>query len=151
MSDLGPGPLTPDRLAREIAAARRRGELSWDRGWWTFRDRAGQSRYQDSGEICELVRRVGPHGPFNDHARPCAVCRKPGVQLEPPYAYLWAADPCLGTLPGIISACCGHGFVPSAQAYGHGLDLSGEAAIEWLRKAVRVRDGGEQVGRPDSS
>ena len=46
-------------------------------------------------------------------------------------------DPCLGTLPGVVNACCGHG--EDAEAYvmlesGH--TIRGSKAIEWAR-AVR--------------
>jgi hypothetical protein len=52
----------------------------------------GRWVYQDTGEPTTTV-------------RPCVAC---GLVFE-------GHDPCLGTLPGVSNACCGHG-VPS-EAY----------------------------------
>ena len=47
-------------------------------------------RYADTGELFDL-----------DHERPCTLCHKPPT----PEGY----DACLGELPGVLNACCGHG------------------------------------------
>ena len=47
-------------------------------------------RYADTGELFDL-----------DHERPCTLCHK----LPTPEGY----DACLGELPGVLNACCGHG------------------------------------------
>ncbi len=58
--------------------------------------------------------------------RPCGCC---GLQGTPE-----GHDACLGTLPGVINACCGHGD-PGA-AYVQFLEapiLRGEQAIQYFR------------------
>jgi hypothetical protein len=51
------------------------------------------------------------HSPADmEHLRPCAVC---GAIFQG--SDVGGPDPCLGDLPGVDNACCGHG-VPS-QAY----------------------------------
>lgn len=39
-------------------------------------------------------------------SRVCAKCNKPPTEE--------GHDPCLGTLPGVMNACCGHGFPESS-------------------------------------
>ena len=46
--------------------------------------------YADTGKFIDL-----------DHERPCTLCHK----LPTPEGY----DACLGELPGVLNACCGHG------------------------------------------
>lgn len=41
------------------------------------------------------------------------VCRKCNKEYEPGKE----PDPCLGTLPGVIEACCGHGDTRKAYVY----------------------------------
>lgn len=45
--------------------------------------------------------------PIKDNPRPCKKCRIMIADGE--------ADPCLGVLPGVVNACCGHGV--REQAY----------------------------------
>lgn len=46
--------------------------------------------YADTGEFIDL-----------DHERPCTLCHKPPTHE--------GYDACLGELPGVLNACCGHG------------------------------------------
>ena len=53
---------------------------------------------------------------FRD-ARPCTFCdRKPTVE---------GYDPCIGFLPGVRSACCGHGVTPSYVVWDNGVLTNG--------------------------
>lgn len=64
-------------------------------------------------------------------SRPCGAC---GQAFTPE-----GHDPCLGTLPGVQNACCGHGH--SSEAYvqlNNGTIIDGEEAILllWPRKRI---------------
>lgn len=42
-------------------------------------------------------------------------------------------DPCLGTLPGVMNACCGHGNESGAYVqFWDGTDIRGAKALEWF-------------------
>ena len=56
---------------------------------------------------------------IKDHLRPCKKC---GKEYE-----FNAPDPCLGTLPGVAFACCGHG-------------VQSEAYIQFKNSSVRLAD-----------
>ena len=44
-------------------------------------------------------------------------------------------DGCLGTLPGVINACCGHGDVERAYVVlDTGERLSGQEALDWVEQ-----------------
>jgi hypothetical protein len=58
-------------------------------------------RYADTGEPC-------PGNPMTEGAeRPCTFC---GRLADPD-----GPDPCLGWLPGVQNACCGHGIDPAVH------------------------------------
>lgn len=64
------------------------------RGWPVHWDEAlGEQVFSDTGEPTEKTWAL----------RPCGVC---GLQGNSNYG---DPDPCLGQLPGVTSACCGHG------------------------------------------
>ena len=47
-------------------------------------------------------------------------------------------DHCLGTLPGVINACCGHGIECEANiVFDDGSRVSGTDALMWIEKARR--------------
>ena len=57
--------------------------------------------------------------------RPCGKC---GLPFTPE-----GHDGCLGTLPGVMNACCGHGCTESAYVqFWNGERLSGKAAINTM-------------------
>lgn len=57
-----------------------------------------------------------------DHRRPCGHCKKP----ETPEGH----DACLGTLKGVMNACCGHGIPKDAYVqFLTGKTFRGESAI----------------------
>lgn len=59
------------------------------------------------------------NGSFKDLSA-CAHCGLCPIQGPPPYP---TADPCLGILPDVTQACCGHGGkVHNAEAYGGTVD-----------------------------
>jgi len=58
--------------------------------------------------------------------RPCGNCNKAGTAE--------GHDACLGTLPGVMNACCGHGKESEAYVqFPDGRHLKGTEAIEWVR------------------
>lgn len=57
--------------------------------------------------------------PCGGALRPCAKCGRT-FPLDTP-------DPCIGLLPGVVSACCGHGIPGEAYAiFDGGLKLTGD-------------------------
>jgi hypothetical protein len=63
--------------------------------------------------------------PLNSETRPCARCGKPpGPDDE---------DACLGHLPGVVAACCGHGVDPAYVLFDDGSGISGQRALTWQR------------------
>lgn len=80
-----------------------------------FKD--GEWKYIDTGESTVLTWRT----------RACGHCK----QSETPEGH----DACLGTLPGVRNACCGHGSSESAYVqFDAGTELRGLSAIEWFRE-----------------
>ena len=59
--------------------------------------------------------------------RPCGVCGE--------FATPEGHDPCIGTLPGVMNACCGHGQVVEAYIqFPDGSDIRGVAAVERMNQ-----------------
>lgn len=70
---------------------------SHHRGNPTYFDEAiGEWRYSDNHELVKDTHRE----------RPCGHCGEPRTAE--------GHDPCIGTLPGVMNACCGHGDVREA-------------------------------------
>lgn len=63
-------------------------------------------------------------------SRPCGHCGK--------YRTVEGHDGCLGTLPGVINACCGHGHEGAYLQLLDGSIVTGEAARAAI-EGVRVR------------
>lgn len=62
-------------------------------------------------------------------ARPCGRCGAAATSE--------GHDGCLGALPGVSNACCGHGMVGDAYVqFDDGRHLAGQAALAWQRAAV---------------
>jgi hypothetical protein len=64
--------------------------------------------------------------------RPCGNCHKPNT----PEGY----DGCLGYIPGVMNACCGHG--EPAEAYVQFYDrviIRGHQADAWLKERIEKR------------
>lgn len=95
--------------------------IIWDpeRGAWLF---------EDSGE---------PTTEKWDE-RPCGHCGR----HDTPEGH----DGCLGTLPGVMNACCGHGNLREAYVqFPNGGEMRGAAAAEfiaWIKQAMA--EGGEK-------
>jgi hypothetical protein len=67
-------------------------------------------------------------------ARPCGHCGEPNT----PEGH----DPCLGTLPGVINACCGHGCEGDAYVqFADGSTLRGADAARYFAEAEEADDG----------
>ncbi len=65
--------------------------------------------------------------------RPCARCKKP-VTKE-------GHDPCLGTIPNVMNACCGHG--DDTEGYIQHMDgsiIRGRAAMTFIEDHHKVLD-----------
>lgn len=88
--------------------------------------------YSDTGEPTALTHK----------SRPCGRCGKHST----PEGH----DACLGKLPGVSNACCGHGSDREAYVqFDTGARLSGSAAVvdfAGLRASAAIRRFGEVVG-----
>ena len=72
-------------------------------------------RFEDTGE------------PTVGSDRPCGRCGQ--------YPSEEGHDACLGTLPGVMNACCGHGDVPEAYVQmPDGTHFQGQAALNLIDK-----------------
>lgn len=69
--------------------------------------------------------------PVRDEDRPCGYC---GKERTPE-----GHDPCLGTLPGVLNACCGHGN--PAEAY---VQFESGVTVRGFDKVVRNAGGNSQ-------
>ena len=56
------------------------------------------------------------------HKRPCGYC---GLYNTPE-----GHDACLGTLPGVINACCGHGHDPAYVQFENGVIIRGNLELK---------------------
>ena len=75
----------------------------------------------------------------NYRERPCRHCGRP--QTEEGH------DGCLGTLPGVMNACCGHG--QENEAYMQFLDgksINGKDALTVISNRVRGLQRGKNTG-----
>ncbi len=82
--------------------------------------------YRDTGE------------PTADNRRACAVCHLP----DTPEGH----DPCLGTLPGVMNACCGHGVESDAYIQlNDGTRIAGKDALDHIQMTMQLdkAKGGE--------
>lgn len=66
------------------------------------------------------------------HERPCGHCGR--------HSTIEGHDACLGTLPGVMNACCGHGLPVEAYIqYWNGSILRGTSAVAEME---RLKSGG---------
>lgn len=82
-------------------------EIEWFEGRWVYSDNK-QPSINENGEYIE---------------RECARC---GMEST-----VEGHDACLGTLPGVENACCGHGI--EDEAYVQFSQLQGKAALDWIK------------------
>ena len=62
--------------------------------------------------------------------RPCGHCGKEGT--------LQGHDGCLGTLQGVMNACCGHGIEDEAYVqFSPGNEVYGKKAVDMIKKIRR--------------
>lgn len=90
-----------------VSAYLRGHEITWDVGW----------RWVDTGE------------PVGLGMRPCARCGQMPAEE--------GHDACVGTLPGVKAACCGHGVSTPYVLFEDGSGLSGAEALEWIQERTR--------------
>ena len=82
------------------------------RGWGMIR-RGGEWFYTDTNE------------PTLDNRRYCGHCMKNDTEDE--------HDGCLGTIPYVMNACCGHGIDKDTFVqFWNGKTIRGKSAVEWL-------------------
>lgn len=93
-----------------------RGHAVYSEGWF----------YEDTNE------------PLTFPRRPCAKCGAPDPGIDEP-------DPCLGHLPGVWAACCGHGVTEFAYVTMDDFDTRayGEEALLLLES---LRSGSPSTG-----
>ena len=94
---------------------------SW-RGHAMFCDVHGQWRYTDTEQL------------VSEHVeRDCAQCGQAST--------IEGHDACLGELPGVVNACCGHGDEWKAYVVlENGERLGGREAQDWFDELVGVQD-----------
>ena len=80
-----------------------------------FDSEIGEWRYEQDGALVKEI------------DKPCGLC---GRDRTPE-----GHDPCLGTLPGVVNACCGHGNPEEAYVqFENGIEIRGFNTIgraEW--------------------
>ena len=91
-----------------VATARIRGNPVW---WIEDEDELGAWYYSDGVEASREMDRV----PVVEN-RACPLC---GAVGDGP-------DPCMGRLPGVEHACCGHGVEPCYVVWEHGVRPDGQ-------------------------
>lgn len=65
--------------------------------------------------------------------RPCGHCGLPNTDE--------GHDGCIGTLPNVINACCGHGEVGSAYLqFEDGSELRGQEALLWVSNYKHTKE-----------
>ena len=55
-------------------------------------------------------------------------------------------DPCLADLPGVVNACCGHGFMGGYATLHNGFCLRAKRLIVYLKKVGRLQHFVEIAG-----
>lgn len=55
-----------------------------------------------------------------ENIKPCPVCKKLPADH---------CDPCLGKLPGVINACCGHGLKKGYVKFENGIKIEGHFVV----------------------
>ncbi len=60
---------------------------------------------------------------------PCVKCGKLPTKED--------HDACLGTLPGVIDACCGHGVTEAYINFENGLTIRGSLVIEFVQANLK--------------
>jgi len=75
------------------------GLFTYARGWKiVWNAKKGEWFYEDNGKLFD-----------NDDRRPCKRCGRPPTKE--------GHDACLGTIPGVKHACCGHGVEAPTIVY----------------------------------
>jgi hypothetical protein len=94
--------------------------LFWDWSRNEDEDVYSPTWYADDGETVD-----GQYGV----ERPCPRCHETADDYDSP-------DPCLGQIPGVVGACCGHGNIEQAHVVfdDHSV-LHGIAAIRFFEEA----------------
>jgi len=72
---------------------------------------------------------VDTNEPTKDNPRPCKRCGKLSTQE--------GYDSCLGKLPGVINACCGHGSEEGYIMFENGVIIRSYFKVE--RKEVKIK------------
>lgn len=86
------------------------------RGYDIIKKRDGSYIFVDNGELVSTTW----------HIRPCGFCGKHNT----PEGH----DGCLGIIPNVMNACCGHGITESAYIqFESGSTIRGEAVDEYVR------------------
>lgn len=74
----------------------------------------------------------------DDPCRACAHCDRPNTPA--------GHDGCMGTLPGVMNACCGHGVVADAYVqYDDGRRLAGVEALRAIRQPIDTIQPGDAI------
>lgn len=69
----------------------------------------------------------------NDRPPDCPKCKKPFIK-DPDKKNNYWFDPCIGILPGVNGACCGHGVTDGYISFENGICF-------YFDKNVKIREG----------
>ncbi len=87
-----------------------------------------QSEYRGWDIICKDNQwfYLDNNEPVASNERPCGYCIKDDTKE--------GHDNCLGALPGVMNACCGHGIDDEAYVqFWNKSAIRGKKAIEWIK------------------
>jgi hypothetical protein len=70
------------------------------------------------------------------HSRGGGACERCGLPVGLPHE---GDDPCLSDLPGVVYACCGHGWAFGYATLSNGVCLMGRALKVYLAKVGRLK------------
>jgi hypothetical protein len=85
----------------------------------------GKSNPRENNDLKPLKN----HLDSSNHKIPCAKCGKLPTKE--------GHDACLGTLPGVIDACCGHGVREAYIIFENGVTIRGRSVIEFVQANLK--------------
>jgi hypothetical protein len=81
--------------------------------------------YEDSADMQAIKNHSYP----SKHMKPCVKCGKLPTKE--------GHDACLGTLPGVIDACCGHGVKEAYIIFENGVTIRGSLVREFVQTNLK--------------
>jgi hypothetical protein len=85
--------------------------------------------YPSGNKSSDDLKPIENHLDSSKHRRPCAKCGKLPTKE--------GHDACLGTLPGVIDACCGHGVREAYIHFENGVTIRGSLVTEFVQANLK--------------